>query len=979
MHLQVFNMSSSPFTNLGNLDTEAIYENKENEYQTNITNETSNVQNLSSGNDDQQYPNSTNDDANNGLTASQAKLQDIAAVTLFQDNNISTTTLAPPSPSPLRLNEAPRRRGRPRKYPPKPIDEGSEPIIKRKRGRPPKIKSSSPSTKLDDPLKPKRGRGRPRLHPLPVVQPSVDEGTTQNNLQMGLGEPNIIEGFAEGHANLSELKPKRGRGRPRKIKPEEGSSSQNGLSPLVVLPAKRGRGRPPLHRSEQKIANTPISNNVTVESTGTNLHTHSQLNPENEQSSSEFYSLNPQSEIRKEVVVTDQPLFSTADVPVKRKRGRPPLNKPKILFGTSTENKIDENRPKRGRGRPRLERPGGLPLDSKSQSLFKRKRGRPPKIASGIVPLSAFTRKHEDMLHDSDALSLKHFAITSPNNQQFLNNQQRESAPLLPRKRGRPPKKRQENAEIRNITPGLTDSSVHSSSATPQSESSSPNSVSPLLPSSDRLPLLRQSQFTPPPKKPNFEVAIISPKKSQHKLYPNPVVESVFNDVPYSEIDSQLHTIKSTIAARLCGKSHIPLVGHMDEQTKLYQWVRQTIVLGEGNSVIIVGPRGSGKSVLVDDILSRAAQEINEKSYVVRLNGTYQTDDKLALREISRQLSIELESIESEEALKSEMNFSDTLTKLLATLSHPVDLGIAEDVMTTSAAVIFVLEEFDLFVQHSRQMLLYNLFDIAQSRKAPILIIGLTTRYDCSESLEKRVKSRFSHMVIPMRPPSSLSEFEQILKSVLYVSDEGGKDQIITCWNQRVDELLSDTRSHLHKLVQHHYFASRNLKLLYVDLLFPILSMAPDRPLLADEDFANISLKVSDHKVELVKNLSLLELALLICAVRFEARDIPACNFNSAYQEYRQLHQSSVINAAASGALAHSSRLWGRDVALEAWETLGSIGLIIPVHPSTNVSGALSRQCQLWQPEVDINVVSVGLREHRRLPSHYYRWLKEVI
>jgi Cdc6-like AAA superfamily ATPase len=44
--------------------------------------------------------------------------------------------------------------------------------------------------------------------------------------------------------------------------------------------------------------------------------------------------------------------------------------------------------------------------------------------------------------------------------------------------------------------------------------------------------------------------------------------------------------------------------------------------------------------------------------------------------------------------------------------------------------VVFILDEFDLFTTHSRQTLLYNLFDIAQARKAPIVVLGLTARMD---------------------------------------------------------------------------------------------------------------------------------------------------------------------------------------------------------------------------------------------------------
>ena len=41
--------------------------------------------------------------------------------------------------------------------------------------------------------------------------------------------------------------------------------------------------------------------------------------------------------------------------------------------------------------------------------------------------------------------------------------------------------------------------------------------------------------------------------------------------------------------------------------------------------------------------------------------------------------------------------------------------------------------------------MLYNLFDIAQSRAVPICVIGVSCQIDVTELLEKRVKSRFSH------------------------------------------------------------------------------------------------------------------------------------------------------------------------------------------------------------------------------------------
>lgn len=85
----------------------------------------------------------------------------------------------------------------------------------------------------------------------------------------------------------------------------------------------------------------------------------------------------------------------------------------------------------------------------------------------------------------------------------------------------------------------------------------------------------------------------------------------------------------------------------------------------------------------------------------------------------------------------------------------------------TAKSVIFILDEFDLFTTHSRQTLLYNLFDIAQARKAPIAVLGLTTRVDVVESLEKRVKSRFSHRYVHLSLARSLPAFWDICKEAL--------------------------------------------------------------------------------------------------------------------------------------------------------------------------------------------------------------------
>ena len=107
--------------------------------------------------------------------------------------------------------------------------------------------------------------------------------------------------------------------------------------------------------------------------------------------------------------------------------------------------------------------------------------------------------------------------------------------------------------------------------------------------------------------------------------------------------------------------------------------------------------------------------------------------------------------------------------------------------------MVFVLDEFDLFTTHSRQTLLYNLFDIAQARKAPIVVLGLTTRIDVVESLEKRVKSRFSHRYVQLSLPRSLPAFWDICKQGLLIDEDkldshaAGQEEFSSLWQSMIE------------------------------------------------------------------------------------------------------------------------------------------------------------------------------------------------
>lgn len=84
-----------------------------------------------------------------------------------------------------------------------------------------------------------------------------------------------------------------------------------------------------------------------------------------------------------------------------------------------------------------------------------------------------------------------------------------------------------------------------------------------------------------------------------------------------------------------------------------------------------------------------------------------------------------------------------------------------------------------MFCAHHNQSLLYNLFDVAQSARLPICVLGVTSRLDVIELLEKRVKSRFSHRQIFLLPSShNFSEYFSLCESIFSLPENEGSKKI---------------------------------------------------------------------------------------------------------------------------------------------------------------------------------------------------------
>ncbi|BCR88068.1 origin recognition complex subunit 4 [Aspergillus chevalieri] len=430
----------------------------------------------------------------------------------------------------------------------------------------------------------------------------------------------------------------------------------------------------------------------------------------------------------------------------------------------------------------------------------------------------------------------------------------------------------------------------------------------------------------------------------------------------------ELQVLTQVVLEKLNGKRQIPLKGLETEYQKVYHLVEQTVTSGEGNSMLLLGSRGCGKTAIVETVLSTLAKEHANDFHVVRLNGFLHTDDRLALREMWRQLGREMNTEEEAGKINS---YADTMATLLALLSHPEELfgpGQA-DGMTAAKSIVILLDEFDLFVSHPRQTLLYNLFDIAQARKAPVAVIGSTTKVDVTEMLEKRVKSRFSHRYVFVPLPRTFEMFSEICFAGLNLEDgelagyygSGAKAErwrkLLGGWRTYLEALWNDEnfRSHLMRI----YNQTKSVKEFFTSALLAMTELhhstytspPEDLTIPTPKTFANEPLTCPDpaplpfQPSTTASSPSSLPLSLLLAATRLTALYDPgndaaaqpqslaplALSFPAAYAEYARLLTSAKVSASVSGATATAGRVWGRDVAREAWEKLVSWGLVNPV------------------------------------------------
>ncbi|KAH8285493.1 hypothetical protein KR054_010001 [Drosophila jambulina] len=433
-------------------------------------------------------------------------------------------------------------------------------------------------------------------------------------------------------------------------------------------------------------------------------------------------------------------------------------------------------------------------------------------------------------------------------------------------------------------------------------------------------------------------------------------------------------------------RDYTTLRGYSEERSNVRQLLQRTAEMGESNSLLLIGPRGAGKTTLINAVLTDLLDNkaFVENTLIVHLDGNLHTDDRLALKSITVQMR--LENAADGKVFGS---FAENLAFLLQCLKSGGK---------RAKSVVFLLEEFDLFCTHHNQTLLYNLFDVSQSAQAPICVLGVTCRLDVIELLEKRVKSRFSHRQVFLFPSSDKFEHyaalcQELLSLPSNSSLESAAERVNSLQMLR-SEALSFGRRHfdpaaytfdsrfrdgwnkqLAKMLASQP-AQRTLQTLYdfdiseaflKNFLFRLVAQLREESphITADQMAALAAQYEADDKVELLCGLSVLELCLIIAVKHHsEIYDRDPFNFEIIFARFSKFAKVSTTMQGVE-----------QSIVLKAFEHLRIGELILPLSSgSGSGTGKVQKEFEMHKMALTYGQIQQAVQRYQALPTEVAQW-----
>ncbi|CDY17695.1 BnaA06g35140D [Brassica napus] len=380
------------------------------------------------------------------------------------------------------------------------------------------------------------------------------------------------------------------------------------------------------------------------------------------------------------------------------------------------------------------------------------------------------------------------------------------------------------------------------------------------------------------------------------------------------------------IRGRLCDPTFVfrPLSASSDSNySKLKFIVSTSVTEGCNNSILLLGPRGSGKAAVLDLVVGDLMEEYPDSVTLISLNGLLHSEDNCAFKEIARQLCMEHHLLFSKMA-----SFDENSQFIIAMLR---ECGLAHK------TIIFVLDEFDMF---------------AQARKATVAV---HSRLDADQLLEKRVRSRFSHRKILFLPPSR-EEIDSLLEHLLSLpADSSFPSGYVTQFNEKIKNITSDTR--FKDMLKTFLNANSTVNSLLKFIFRAVSSMNLESGLLSLENFKTaLSSMQRQPKLEAVRaDCSILELYLLVCMRRLEVKEQSSYNFISVMKEYKTIHDSF-----------QTSDFYAQNVCLRAFEHLREREVICYAENRGQSQAGEYRSMKLL---ISASELHQGMRSHAYCPA----------
>ncbi|KAH3672729.1 hypothetical protein WICMUC_004135 [Wickerhamomyces mucosus] len=441
-------------------------------------------------------------------------------------------------------------------------------------------------------------------------------------------------------------------------------------------------------------------------------------------------------------------------------------------------------------------------------------------------------------------------------------------------------------------------------------------------------------------------------------------------------IDSSASGVSESIINVLKDKIYKKITGRLDlnpyelesKVDELYDIISSTITNGARHSCFILGPRSSGKSKAIELALNRARTEIDSKKSInIRINGNAQLDDKLAVRHIAEQLDREISRVYGVKLNETDANdflnrksITNTFSNILKILADELDLR--GNVSKLKIPIIFIIEEVEVYANQSRQTLLYNILDLVQNSPTPISVLCCTQKITVKESLEKRVRSRFSQRVIQFGN-FDREKFIHICGKILNVDQPQNEYEI--AWNESIGKLLEKPSRLRRSIVMNHLTISSVAKF-QTDCFALLNNVDINSPFLRESSFVNYERNQQRSSwVSVINELSDIELSLLICASRIIAKtELHCLNLNMVYEEYKSCLQDQRKGATSVTMVDQvitttEFKQWKKENCKLPWEQLQLQGFLSKpggVNSRTNQQfGNVSYETKDWQLEVTID------------------------